>query len=209
MKTFVMLGQAGILGTMLSLAACGGPGHTASPAPPPSDGSYPPGPYGFAQGDTLPNMHFQGYRGGVAPWTDIALSDYYDPTGKRGIRALYATIGKELCGACVEEANNMNTWYMTDNPGTNGVYLLSALIRGPKEELATQESIDAWVASYHPSYDIVADPQSQLNDMVELTDPPRAYVIDPRTMKIFFYFMGGPSTYFFHYETNKLLNHNP
>jgi len=49
--------------------------------------AYPPGPYGLAVGDVFPLLTLKGYRGGVAPFTSVSTSEYYDPTGSRGIRA--------------------------------------------------------------------------------------------------------------------------
>jgi hypothetical protein len=157
-------------------------------------GAYPPGPYGFAVGNTLPNMHFKGYRGGVAPWTDIALSDYYDPTGSRHIKAFYATIGKVLCGACVQEAQHMDDWYATANPSgsTDHVYMLEALFAGVKDEPATQSTIDYWSGIYKPVYDIVADPDLQFNGMMPLQEYPHGFLVNPRNMKICYFYRGTP-----------------
>ena len=35
----------------------------------------------------FPLLTLKGYRGGVAPFTSVSTSEYYDPTGSRGIRA--------------------------------------------------------------------------------------------------------------------------
>jgi len=59
---------------------------TTDTAPPPL--TYPAAPYGKTVGQTLPNLKFKGYRDGVAPWTDIAMADYYDPAGSKTIRAV-------------------------------------------------------------------------------------------------------------------------
>jgi len=60
-------------------------GATEDTAPPLE---YPPGPYGKAVGNVLPNLTWDGYRDGTGEWTKISLLDYYDPDGSRGIHAI-------------------------------------------------------------------------------------------------------------------------
>jgi hypothetical protein len=125
------------------------------------------------------------------------LSDYYDPTGSRGIRALYVTLGEVGCGACVGEAPNINTW--KTQYAQYGTAFLSALWRGEMESAsgswaATQATVDAWVAEFSITYDVVADPTIQLNGGVAPQDNPNGYLIDPRTMKIAYYYPGAPGS---------------
>ncbi|HEY2516425.1 MAG TPA: hypothetical protein VGI39_36395, partial [Polyangiaceae bacterium] len=87
-----------------------GGGGSASDAGGGTTAAYPAGPYGFNVGDVIANSSFMGYRNGAGAWTSLQISDYYDPTGSRGIRALYVTLGEVGCGACVQEAPNINTW---------------------------------------------------------------------------------------------------
>ena len=49
---------------------------------------YPPGPYGKAVGNVLPNLTWDGYRDGTGEWTKLSLLDYYDPDGSRKINAI-------------------------------------------------------------------------------------------------------------------------
>ncbi len=69
------------------------PEDTGAPPPPPDTGpppsTYPPGPYGKTTGAVMPNLKWKGYRDSTGPWTDITLGDYYDPTGSKGIRAIW------------------------------------------------------------------------------------------------------------------------
>lgn len=60
-------------------------GPTEDTAPPLE---YPPGPYGKAVGNVMPNVSWEGYRDGTGEWTTISLLDYYDPDGSRGIHAI-------------------------------------------------------------------------------------------------------------------------
>jgi len=68
----------------------GDPGTDSTPpedtAKPPLD--YPAGPYGKAVGNVVQNLKWMGYRDGTGAWGEIALLDYYDPDGSRGITAI-------------------------------------------------------------------------------------------------------------------------
>lgn len=71
---------------------------------------YPAGPYGLNALQIINDITFMGFRDGGDPFTQLSLSDYYDPDGAKGIKALYITFGWNGCGACIEEAGNMNKW---------------------------------------------------------------------------------------------------
>src|SRR5437762_2809726 len=65
------------------------PDDTGTPPPtdtgPPPTGDYPPGPYSKTVGGVLPNLSWMGYRDGTGAWTTIKMSDFYDPTGAKGV----------------------------------------------------------------------------------------------------------------------------
>src|SRR4051794_38443878 len=48
--------------------------------------TYPPPPYGIAEGDTFPDATWDGFRSGTTDTVKISSIDYYDPKGDRGIR---------------------------------------------------------------------------------------------------------------------------
>ena len=56
---------------------------------PPPTLDYPAGPYGKTTGSVLPNLSWSGYRNGTGAWVTISLADYYDPTGSKGVRAVW------------------------------------------------------------------------------------------------------------------------
>jgi hypothetical protein len=153
-------------------------------------------------GDTIADFGFMGYRDATGPYTQIQLSDYYDPDGARGIRALYVTLGEVLCGACVGEAPNINTWKTQYGP--DGAAFLSALWGGGAEVgnnawtggPATQATLDGWIAQYKVTYTMVIDPTYQLGGGTQPQSNPNGYLVDPRTMKIVQYYPGAPSSLF-------------
>jgi hypothetical protein len=145
----------------------------------------------------MANVSFMGYRSATGPWTTIQLSDYYDPDGSRGIRALYVTLGEVGCGACVQEAPNINAW--KKQYGSYGTAFLSALWRGEVKNpdgtwSATESTVDGWISQFSVTYDMVADPKIVLNDGVAPQDNPNGYLVDTRTMKVVQYYPGAPGS---------------
>jgi hypothetical protein len=141
------------------------------------------------------DFSFMGYRNGTGAWTNLQMSDYFDPTGSRGIRALYVTLGEVGCGACVQEAPKINDWKTKYAPF--GAAFLSALWRGETQNpdgswSATQSTVDGWVAQFKITYDMVADPTIELGSGVAPTDNPNGYLVDTRTMKIVQHYPGAP-----------------
>ena len=154
---------------------------TAPPTPPPT-GDYPPGPYGYSTGSTYPKVSFPGYRNGAGAWVTISMADYYDPTGARGINALFLDVSAGWCGACRAEAADLPTMATKYKP--RGGRIVTALIEGDSSSTpATQANVDEWKSTFSVNFDIVADGKSDSlgSGGVGL---PHNYVIDPRTMKI-------------------------
>lgn len=156
-------------------------------APPATYGEYPAGPYGFRVGQTFPDISIDGYIGAAGDWKSIALADYYDPDGARGVRGLYLTVSAPWCPACVSEAKTLPAAYASTYRG-RGARLLTVLPQDGDSKPATRATIDAWIASFKTNYDIAADPallsvehDASGGGTLAL---PYNYVIDPRTMKI-------------------------
>ena len=160
-----------------------------------SDAAYPAGPYGLNASQIISNMTFVGFRDGAGPYTELSLSDYYDPDGAKGIKALYITFGWNGCGACLQEAGNMNTWE-TDYSG-KGVRLLSALhgdLQNQPTFQVTDSTAQDWINTYGITYDVVVDPTYQLNNGVKPTSDPHGWFVDTKTMQITEVYPGAPST---------------
>jgi hypothetical protein len=150
--------------------------------------SYPEGPYGLEKDNVFPNAKFMGYREGVngtKEWTELAMQDYYDPTGERGVYAILVVVSAEWCGPCKEEAKDLPGFY-TNLYKPRGARFLSAMIENSKGAPADQAVVDRWMNTYKANYDIGADPDGQV--MLTKGDPnwsiPRNYIINPRDMRI-------------------------
>lgn len=163
-------------------------GDTAFPDDPPAivDG-YPAGPFGLKKGQVFPNRTLRGYRDGAGEWTEIALKDFFDPDGSKGIRGIYLTVSAPWCPGCVAEAKAFPQLYR-DEYGPKGAHLITALVQDAASKPATQKTVDAWIAAYGTNYDVVADPELITVRMDPTSSGslalPYNYVIDPRTMRI-------------------------
>jgi len=158
--------------------------------------NYPAGPYGFDQGQTFQNYSFMGFRNGADPFTELSLSDYYDPDLSNGIKALFITYGWNGCGACISESHNMNTWdgeYHSE--GLRQLYALRADLQTPNGHgPATESTAQSWIRAYAPKYDVVIDPTMQLSNGATPPYDPHSWLVDPKTMKITYFFPGAPGS---------------
>jgi hypothetical protein len=131
----------------------------APAAPPPAAGSYPPGPYGFSVGNVYPNVAAMGLRNGLGgEYTKISMADYYDPTGARGVNAIYVDLGLTTCMHCRDEARNSQNFYSSLYQ-PRGVKFISALA------------------------DVLADSSRKFVPPGDVKTPHHV-IIDPRTMKV-------------------------
>jgi hypothetical protein len=79
---------AGSSGTGSTGSGSTGSGMGGDPGP--TDCEYPGGPYGVAEGDTVPpTLSWEGYAPGASSPSTIAVTDFFDCDGTRGIHALY------------------------------------------------------------------------------------------------------------------------
>jgi hypothetical protein len=155
--------------------------------PPAVVDGYPAGPFGLKRGQVFPNLTLHGYRDGTGAWTEIALRDYYDADGSRGIHGIYLTVSAPWCAGCVAEARSFPGLYR-DKYQAKGARLITALVQDGASKPATQKTVDAWIAAYGINYDVVADPELVTVRMDSSSSGslalPYNYVIDPRTMRI-------------------------
>lgn len=157
------------------------------PPPPETVDGYPVGPFGLHVGQVFPNVTLQGYVGGKRPWQPIALRDYFDPDGSRGIRGLLVMVSAPWCSGCKAAGASYPNLYRTEY-APKGARFLAAIVEDTSMRPATEATVDAWVTSYATNYDIAADPELVTIRMSPTESGslslPYDYVIDPRTMRI-------------------------
>ncbi len=178
---------------------------TPPPSPQlPQTGDYPPGPFGWTVGDVFPRVQMMGYVGGQKPWTTIDTKDYFDPHGTRGIYGVYITVSAPWCSGCKIEGQELPALW-TAQYKARGARIITALLQNDAYEPASQNTVDAWVATYATPYDISV---GALSSMLPPKTPgngvalPYNYAVDPRTMRI----VGIDSGDYFHGDTLPALN---
>jgi len=151
--------------------------------------TYPEGPYGLGRGNVFPNLKFKGYHDGTGAWTDIQMSDYYDPDGSRGINAIYITVSAEWCPVCKEDAHVLPLWY-SSHYKPRGARFITSILQSVDRTAPTKAAVDAWVKAYAPNFDIVSD-ETEATFPKTFMALPVNFEIDPRTMTVFRSFNNG------------------
>lgn len=86
------VGPAGVGGAVAGSGAgptSSGVGGTGTGEPGPTECEYPAGPYGVAQGQTVPpSLTWQGFAPGSSTAETISILDFFDCDGSRGIHAV-------------------------------------------------------------------------------------------------------------------------
>jgi hypothetical protein len=145
-------------------------------------------------GDVFPDIAFEGYPAGSSEWSPVAMHDFYDPDGKKGIRAILLVGAVSWCPACNDFAKNTwNPMYQALSP--RGLRLVHTLRQGGTRvgDQATRTTVEAWATKFSPLYDNLLDARERT--FAVQPDPsgtPWVFVIDPRTMQITATHAGGP-----------------
>jgi thiol-disulfide isomerase/thioredoxin len=148
--------------------------------------TYPEGPYGKEPGSVLADVTFQAFLPNAPKQQlgQIALHDFFDPDGSRGINALVIISSAEWCGACMAEAMTLES-KIKSKWGADGVQVIELIIEDTqmRRDMASVEAAaDRWRAKF------------SLTDMIVGLDPAFTYahsgtnglplnvLVDPRTM---------------------------
>jgi hypothetical protein len=166
----------------------GGSGGSMPDPPPPSGGAsactYPAGPYGKAVGSTLdPSLSWTGFRENESASSTISIQDYFDCDGTKGTNALLLSEGAVWCGACQEEASELNS-RMAGGWSQKKIRVLSLIIETGSGNPATIQTAQSWKETFNAQgWAVAADPDftfsTGFGDAL-----PTSLVVDPRTMKI-------------------------
>ena len=174
------------------LAAC----DANDPAPPRSkprdvdvsDG-YPAGPYGVTAGTIAEDISWEnGWREPLAKGFDtsafetIALSDYYDPDGAKGYRAIVVNASARWCSICKTEQKHIREQHGTWGP--RGAVFVEALFEDASTGPAKPEDLVAWGNTYQIGWVLVLDPANQLGRFFDRSASPMNMIINARTMEI-------------------------
>lgn len=204
MRTFTFFGCA----AAATLIACGGRTddvHSGleGPTVEPNDVAYPSGDQGYDVGNVIPNVAFLGYEH-LDPTTEIdtkaedigrvRFSDFYDPTGERGLTYLYVSLQYVWCGPSNEQDDFTNGANWTGaNPGYNyasqyasaGVRFVTLLADGPTYYVdATVNDLMLWVDHHKARVSEAILPHDELALNILGAVAPYNVIVDLRTMRV-------------------------
>jgi hypothetical protein len=144
--------------------------------------AYPAGPYGFERDSVMTDAEFEGYFDGKAPWGKVAIHDYYDPDGAKGIRALLFVGAGRWCPICENVAKSLLPEMQTKY-AARGLRIVHVLREWANPtDIATRERADEWRELFKITYDNVIDPKRA--SLTWGSDVPMYLLVDPRTMKV-------------------------
>jgi hypothetical protein len=151
-----------------------------------TSGSYPSGPFGTEEGDTLSDACFQGFRdpsrGSDGPLERVAFADYYDPNGVRGIRLILINTAAVWCSACRTEHEGLGA--RTDEYRERGLRIVSTLFQDARRNPASERDLRTWVDTFSSNYAMLLDADYQLGAFASAETAPLNLVVDARTMRI-------------------------
>jgi hypothetical protein len=153
-----------------------------------AQGAYPSGPYGVTNGSVIADISWEGWRNPVEAAFDpsafetIALSDYYDPDGTKGYRAIVVNASARWCSICKMEQKHIRE--ERDIWGPKGVVFLGTIFEDAATKPAQPSDLVAWANTYQVDWVLVLDPTNKLSLFFDRAASPMNMIIDARTMKI-------------------------
>lgn len=156
----------------------GGSGATVGAPGDPAPGLF------YSVGDILTEeqLSWKGYTEKSDELGTISLSDYYDPTGALGIRALLLTEGQADCGPCVAEAKDL-AQNLAGKWKDQGIKVIQLLVSDVYGAPASSEVAMAWKNKVHASWAVGMDPNFTFSQIG--SNPfPIQIIVDPRTLTI-------------------------
>jgi hypothetical protein len=147
--------------------------------------AWPAGPYGVAQGKTIPeNMSFSGYPEGSSQPGTIAMKSWYDPDGSKGIHGILVTTSQFGCGPCAQEAQSMETKISGWKQKGWNIKVLTLILNDQYGGSAKTSSAGAWKQKFGlTNVAVGADPPFTMAGGYGYGTPLEV-TIDPRTMKV-------------------------
>jgi hypothetical protein len=148
-----------------------------------TDCTWPSGWTGVTPGATLSEwLAWQGYAAYSNAAGIVAVSDYYDCDGSRGINALLFVSSSWNCGACQVESSELESQMAAWAP--LGIQVVVLLMQGPFDEPADAQTAFGWKSQWGlESVAVVADPAMKLL-APDADGVPQQTVVDPRTMQV-------------------------
>jgi hypothetical protein len=150
---------------------------------------YPAGPYGANEGDVVdPSLAWQGFVDDSGNATTVAIRDYYDCDGSKGVRALLLDESATWCADCAK-LSAMVAPLVGAKWKSEGVTLVVLMAQDQQGNAASLDTALSWRNEYALTAGAVcADPAWTMKlwggASASGNGFPMDAVVDPRTMKI-------------------------
>jgi len=155
---------------------------------------YPEGPYGTDVGQVVQNVCLEGW---LAPdrvshvedtLEPIALSDFFDPDGSRGIELLLVNTAAVWCSACRIEHQDLPA--RSRELGPRGLRIVGALFQDQQQNPASVEDLSRWVETFESNFPMSLDPSYAFGLFASAETAPLNLLIDPKSMTILQKYIG-------------------
>jgi hypothetical protein len=164
---------------------------------------YPPGPYGTGVNATLENFAFLGWRDPVAAGYDqtqleqVRLSEYYDPTGSKGLQLIWINASAVWCSVCRAEMRDIKNNGVHAEFAAKGVQLVVTLFEDNKSGPARPLDLHNWgsVPEHAIDFPLLLDPGFKLGAFFTSDATPLNMLVDARTMRVLDATMGYSTDY--------------
>ena len=196
-----------VLGTCLTACGSGAPeipDELIADVPSCAAPDYPSEGVGKEVGDVAKNACFVGYRAPdrVASTETVALSDYYDPAGTKGVSLLLLNTAAIWCAACVAEHGYLPEKATALSP--RGLVIVSTLFQDGQRNPADMADLSRWIDNFRPNFPMVADPELELGAYASPDSAPLNMLVDPRDMKILRKYVGDQGAVMWPYIESEL-----
>jgi hypothetical protein len=151
--------------------------------------AYPAGPYGTNMGDVVdPSLAWQGFVDDSGNATTVAIRDYYDCDGSKGVRALLLDESATWCADCAKQST-MVAPLVGAKWKDEGVRMVVLMAQDQQGNAASLDTALSWRNEYALTTGAVcADPAWTMKVWGGASASgngfPMDAVVDPRTMKI-------------------------
>jgi thiol-disulfide isomerase/thioredoxin len=165
------------------VAGCGAPTDPTPNRAPPSNGDYPPGPYGYGEGTIMGNLQFVGKQSATSTDYSTLPMQALDMADVRKQGKLILIDGAaRWCTPCNRDQPTMKQLH--DTYGPQGVVFMEVLVEGGYGVAATDDDINRWTLQYGLSGIVAIDPSFELAKYAEVTAFPVYMVVRSSTMRV-------------------------
>ena len=149
---------------------------------------YPMGSYNNKVGAVVkPGLTWEGFADDSDTAGTVAMEDYYDCDGSRGINAILILTSATWCGACEQEASELKGTGATYTQWKEmGIRVITLMIEDINQgQAATVTTAEKWKTKFKLANAVVADPKFSFAPLTGGSiGLPYQVVVDPRTMTI-------------------------